>query len=326
MTGRSTSSTCSSRSPPASRCRSPRTTSRCAGHAMEARVYAEDAFNGFLPQAGTATFVHWSDLGAQRRGPRQRADRRHVVRPDARQGHRARPDPGGRPQEARRRPRRHRRDRPDHQHRLPARARRERRVPRRRRSTPAGSTATRTASTFPTTTWPRCSPPGWSPRTSRATTARSASATAGARPARRLRSTVELDDRWLVSASEVSGPTGDPQRRPDRPAAGRWSGSRSTGSSSRPSWWSRRTSSRWRTAATPAGSPGRTRSAPAPDRVRRTAPCSRRCRAPCWPSTCREGDAVEEGQRLGVLEAMKMELALRAPFAGTVTDGRRSDR
>jgi acetyl/propionyl-CoA carboxylase alpha subunit len=32
------------------------------GHAMEARVYAEDAFNGFLPQAGTATFVHWSAL------------------------------------------------------------------------------------------------------------------------------------------------------------------------------------------------------------------------------------------------------------------------
>ncbi len=32
-----------------------------------------------------------------------------------------------------------------------------------------------------------------------------------------------------------------------------------------------------------------------------------------------EGDPVEEGQRLGVLEAMKMELALRAPFTGTVT-------
>lgn len=32
-----------------------------------------------------------------------------------------------------------------------------------------------------------------------------------------------------------------------------------------------------------------------------------------------EGDAVEHGQRLGVLEAMKMELALKAPFAGTVT-------
>jgi acetyl-CoA/propionyl-CoA carboxylase biotin carboxyl carrier protein len=32
-----------------------------------------------------------------------------------------------------------------------------------------------------------------------------------------------------------------------------------------------------------------------------------------------EGDAVEEGQRLGVLEAMKMEVTLRAPHTGTVT-------
>ncbi|MDX6373497.1 MAG: acetyl-CoA/propionyl-CoA carboxylase, biotin carboxylase, biotin carboxyl carrier protein [Nocardioidaceae bacterium] len=32
-----------------------------------------------------------------------------------------------------------------------------------------------------------------------------------------------------------------------------------------------------------------------------------------------EGDAVEAGQVLGVLEAMKMELSLKAPFAGTVT-------
>jgi acetyl-CoA/propionyl-CoA carboxylase biotin carboxyl carrier protein len=32
-----------------------------------------------------------------------------------------------------------------------------------------------------------------------------------------------------------------------------------------------------------------------------------------------EGERVEEGQRLGVLEAMKMEVALTAPFAGTVT-------
>ncbi len=32
-----------------------------------------------------------------------------------------------------------------------------------------------------------------------------------------------------------------------------------------------------------------------------------------------EDDQVSEGQRLGVLEAMKMEITLRAPFAGTVT-------
>jgi 3-methylcrotonyl-CoA carboxylase alpha subunit/acetyl-CoA/propionyl-CoA carboxylase biotin carboxyl carrier protein len=31
------------------------------GHAIEARVYAEDSFGGFLPQAGTATFVQWPE-------------------------------------------------------------------------------------------------------------------------------------------------------------------------------------------------------------------------------------------------------------------------
>ena len=32
---------------------------RLDGHAIEARVYAEDSFGGFLPQAGTATLVRW---------------------------------------------------------------------------------------------------------------------------------------------------------------------------------------------------------------------------------------------------------------------------
>jgi 3-methylcrotonyl-CoA carboxylase alpha subunit/acetyl-CoA/propionyl-CoA carboxylase biotin carboxyl carrier protein len=32
-----------------------------SGHAIEARVYAEDPFAGFLPQAGTATFVRWPE-------------------------------------------------------------------------------------------------------------------------------------------------------------------------------------------------------------------------------------------------------------------------
>ena len=32
------------------------------------------------------------------------------------------------------------------------------------------------------------------------------------------------------------------------------------------------------------------------------------------------GDAVAEGDVLGVVEAMKMELALKAPFAGTVAE------
>ena len=35
---------------------------RLHAHAMEARVYAEDAFNGFLPQAGVAEQVRWSPL------------------------------------------------------------------------------------------------------------------------------------------------------------------------------------------------------------------------------------------------------------------------
>jgi 3-methylcrotonyl-CoA carboxylase alpha subunit/acetyl-CoA/propionyl-CoA carboxylase biotin carboxyl carrier protein len=33
-----------------------------------------------------------------------------------------------------------------------------------------------------------------------------------------------------------------------------------------------------------------------------------------------QGQAVEEGEVLGVVEAMKMELALKAPFAGTVAE------
>ena len=32
-----------------------------AGHAIEARIYAEDSFGGFLPQAGRADLVRWSD-------------------------------------------------------------------------------------------------------------------------------------------------------------------------------------------------------------------------------------------------------------------------
>ena len=36
---------------------------RLAGHAIEARVYAEDSFGGFLPQAGTATHVAWPGAG-----------------------------------------------------------------------------------------------------------------------------------------------------------------------------------------------------------------------------------------------------------------------
>ena len=50
------------------------------GHAIEARVYAEDSFNGFLPQAGTVTHVRWPsslvEEGAERlsRDPVVRVD------------------------------------------------------------------------------------------------------------------------------------------------------------------------------------------------------------------------------------------------------------
>jgi 3-methylcrotonyl-CoA carboxylase alpha subunit/acetyl-CoA/propionyl-CoA carboxylase biotin carboxyl carrier protein len=47
-----------------------------AGHAIEARVYAEDSWNGFLPQAGTAVIVRWPDQSASARQepPRVRVD------------------------------------------------------------------------------------------------------------------------------------------------------------------------------------------------------------------------------------------------------------
>ena len=63
-----------------------------SGHAIEARVYAEDAFGGFLPQAGTATYVRVAPRRRRPGGPgaRERAGRVHGVRPDARQGDRPR--------------------------------------------------------------------------------------------------------------------------------------------------------------------------------------------------------------------------------------------
>ncbi len=99
------------------------------GHAIEARVYAEDSFGGFLPQAGTATIVRWPDSGEGRCGPRERTGRLDVVRPDARQGDRARPQPGVRAPRAGGGPGRHRRAGVHHQRRVPAGARRFRRVP-----------------------------------------------------------------------------------------------------------------------------------------------------------------------------------------------------
>ncbi|WGY01881.1 biotin carboxylase N-terminal domain-containing protein [Nocardioides sp. QY071] len=43
---------------------------RFRDHAIEARIYAEDAFAGFLPQAGTATVVRWPDSVVEVRAQR----------------------------------------------------------------------------------------------------------------------------------------------------------------------------------------------------------------------------------------------------------------
>ncbi len=40
-------------------------TPQFTGHAIEARVYAEDSFGGFLPQAGTASIVRWAGAPAR---------------------------------------------------------------------------------------------------------------------------------------------------------------------------------------------------------------------------------------------------------------------
>ena len=91
------------------------------GHAIEARVYAEDSFGGFLPQAGTATYVRWPEGRARRPGAREWSGRVDGVRPDARQGGRPRTRPRVRPAGPGRRARRHRDPRSDHQRGLPAR-------------------------------------------------------------------------------------------------------------------------------------------------------------------------------------------------------------
>ena len=115
---------------------------RLDGHAIEARVYAEDSFGGFLPQAGTATFVRWpfeTGLAGPPQGPvRGRVD--HALEsgqlvstsydpmlgkvishgPD-RESAPTCPDSGTR---------RHRDPRTDHEHRLPPRDRGEPGVPR----------------------------------------------------------------------------------------------------------------------------------------------------------------------------------------------------
>ena len=73
----STWSSCSSRVAAGEPLPFARTTSPCSGHAIEARVYAEDPFGGFLPQAGTApASSRWPAARPRRRRAGDRAGRR----------------------------------------------------------------------------------------------------------------------------------------------------------------------------------------------------------------------------------------------------------
>ena len=102
------------------------------GHAIEARVYAEDSFGGFLPQAGTATLRAVARSGvrvdhALESGQVVSTAYDPMLGKVIAHGPRPRERPAG----PGRRARRHRDPRPHHQRRLPAGAGRERRVPRR---------------------------------------------------------------------------------------------------------------------------------------------------------------------------------------------------
>ena len=76
-----------------------RTTSRSTGHAIEARVYAEDPARGFLPTGGQvlALVEPARPWRARRLRHRRRHGGRQRLRPDARQGDRARRRPSRRP-------------------------------------------------------------------------------------------------------------------------------------------------------------------------------------------------------------------------------------
>ena len=213
----STSSRCSCGSPRASALPFAQDDVRAAGHAIEARVYAEDPAPGFLPQAGRATFVRWS--------PRARVDAALEAGQEVGTwydpmlgkviAHGA--DARGRPPRARRRARRHRDLRDHDEPRVPPRPRRLRRLPRRghrhRLARPharrrPGARARRSRCARPRGRRPRRRP--------RSPTTRSRPATAGASAGRPRAVEVALEsggERRVLRVDRAAGVVEDGERR-----------------------------------------------------------------------------------------------------------------
>ena len=329
------------RSPPASRCRSARTRSPAPGTPSRpgSTPRTRSTASSRRPASPSRCAGRPAPGSTPRSSPGQEVE--HLLRPDARQGDRARLHPRGRPPRAGHRARRHRDPRADHQPRLPAR-----RSPRptssaTTRSTPPGSTATPTRSGPRAPRRPRCSA-AWALAHAQVQDAhtRSAPPTAGGWPVRAAPTPVELIvdgetravPRWAGTRSrQARRPRSDARPRPGgvhpiavgrgRAAArDRRPGARGVGAD-RPAP-GRRGAPRPHLHASPA----RTRSVPAPPVAGSDGTVVAPMPGTVLAVSAEVGRTVEEGDVLGVMEAMKMELSLKAPVAGTVTDGRRRRR